>query len=398
MRAGRADRAHLPADAGSRQAGDGAELRRAAAAAGPDRTRQGARAASIIVPTGALLGLDAVAAAAEGNIHSVRMTTRKPPVGLAGAPYLVQARHLGRRAQRGQARVLRQRARSGRRLPGQRQCRGRAVARRHRAGPHHDRHLGRSGGRRAIATPSRSRPTARASRCRSRTSRRKIRRPAGSSRCRCWRRCASWPRRCGSGPSPYRSAGADARQSLKSSKPFQAGSTRIAAGLRRVDRRLDQLQRRDVARAIGKDRARRDAHDQLRADGRRAAADRRARTAAVPLTRSRFGLPCMAMNSRPTFGLTSEIAEALEHAVAVVVGKRQLARPGHAHEARHAALERAVRPALRVGGREEEIDRAFDERLVVGGERGAGRASPPAGRRCGGCRTGPAGADCRRDT
>jgi aspartate dehydrogenase len=44
----------------------------------------------IIVPTGALLGLDAVAAAAEGTIHSVKMTTRKPPVGLVGAPYLVK--------------------------------------------------------------------------------------------------------------------------------------------------------------------------------------------------------------------------------------------------------------------------------------------------------------------
>ena len=42
----------------------------------------------IIVPTGALLGLDAVTAAAEGEIRSVRMTTRKPPRGLAGAPYL----------------------------------------------------------------------------------------------------------------------------------------------------------------------------------------------------------------------------------------------------------------------------------------------------------------------
>jgi aspartate dehydrogenase len=44
----------------------------------------------ILVPTGALLGLDAVAAAAEGTIHSVRMTTRKPPNGLAGAPYLAK--------------------------------------------------------------------------------------------------------------------------------------------------------------------------------------------------------------------------------------------------------------------------------------------------------------------
>ncbi len=44
----------------------------------------------IVVPTGALLGLDAVTAAAEGTIHSVQMITRKPPKGLAGAPYLVQ--------------------------------------------------------------------------------------------------------------------------------------------------------------------------------------------------------------------------------------------------------------------------------------------------------------------
>ena len=46
----------------------------------------------IIVPSGALLGLDAVCAAAEGQIHSVQMTTRKPPKGLAGAPYLVENR------------------------------------------------------------------------------------------------------------------------------------------------------------------------------------------------------------------------------------------------------------------------------------------------------------------
>jgi aspartate dehydrogenase len=42
----------------------------------------------IIVPSGALLGLDAVQAAAQGNINSIRMITRKPPAGLAGAPYL----------------------------------------------------------------------------------------------------------------------------------------------------------------------------------------------------------------------------------------------------------------------------------------------------------------------
>lgn len=42
----------------------------------------------IQVPTGALLGLDAVIAAAEGQIHSVRMITRKPVKGLLGAPHL----------------------------------------------------------------------------------------------------------------------------------------------------------------------------------------------------------------------------------------------------------------------------------------------------------------------
>ena len=44
----------------------------------------------VLVPTGALLGLDAVCAAAEGTIESVRMITRKPPGGLAGAPHLLR--------------------------------------------------------------------------------------------------------------------------------------------------------------------------------------------------------------------------------------------------------------------------------------------------------------------
>ncbi len=47
----------------------------------------------IIVPTGALLGLDAVSAAAEGTINSVSMITHKPINGLIGAPYLA-ANHI----------------------------------------------------------------------------------------------------------------------------------------------------------------------------------------------------------------------------------------------------------------------------------------------------------------
>jgi aspartate dehydrogenase len=46
--------------------------------------------ARILVPTGALLGLDAVRAAAEGRLDSVTMVTRKPPRGLKGAPHVLE--------------------------------------------------------------------------------------------------------------------------------------------------------------------------------------------------------------------------------------------------------------------------------------------------------------------
>ena len=46
--------------------------------------------ARIVVPTGALLGLDAVRAAAEGEVSSVTIESRKHPRGWVGAPYLVQ--------------------------------------------------------------------------------------------------------------------------------------------------------------------------------------------------------------------------------------------------------------------------------------------------------------------
>ncbi len=53
-----------------------------------ERARQsGAR---IVIPSGALLGLDAMRAAAEGQVHSVRRVTRKPPTSLVGAPYLAE--------------------------------------------------------------------------------------------------------------------------------------------------------------------------------------------------------------------------------------------------------------------------------------------------------------------
>ena len=47
--------------------------------------REGGR---IHVPSGALAALDGVRAAAQGTIHGATIRTRKPPGGLAGAPYL----------------------------------------------------------------------------------------------------------------------------------------------------------------------------------------------------------------------------------------------------------------------------------------------------------------------
>jgi aspartate dehydrogenase len=46
----------------------------------------------ILVPSGAIAGLDGVKGAREGAITSVTMETRKPPRGLAGAPYIEERR------------------------------------------------------------------------------------------------------------------------------------------------------------------------------------------------------------------------------------------------------------------------------------------------------------------
>ena len=44
----------------------------------------------IYVPSGAIVGLDGVKGARIGTIESVTLTTRKPPKGLAGAPFVVE--------------------------------------------------------------------------------------------------------------------------------------------------------------------------------------------------------------------------------------------------------------------------------------------------------------------
>ncbi len=48
------------------------------------------KGAKIYLPSGALCGLDGVKSAMMANVRSVILTTRKPPAGLKGAPYIVE--------------------------------------------------------------------------------------------------------------------------------------------------------------------------------------------------------------------------------------------------------------------------------------------------------------------
>jgi aspartate dehydrogenase len=50
----------------------------------------GKKNCKIYLPSGAIAGLDGVKAASRGKIHSVVLTTRKPPSGLAQAPYVLE--------------------------------------------------------------------------------------------------------------------------------------------------------------------------------------------------------------------------------------------------------------------------------------------------------------------
>ena len=97
----------------------------------------------IVVPTGALLGLDAVIAAAEGTIHAVRMTTRQAAARTGRRAILGGTRHHAGWPDRSDARVRGHGAGGGAGLPGEPQRRRGAVARGHRPGPHPAGDLGR---------------------------------------------------------------------------------------------------------------------------------------------------------------------------------------------------------------------------------------------------------------
>src|ERR1700674_5098847 len=157
---------------------------------------------------------------------------------------------------------------------------------------------------------------------------------------------------------------------LEFREAFPGRFRKIAPGPRRIARFLGELHRRDVARAVGKDRARAYAYDQLRADRLReqgvVGADD---SASVHAQAARF-LEVDEEQAHP--GIDRDIAEALEHSVAVEIGESKLGGADHPYETRRAALERAIRPALSIRGRKEKVARAFDEILITLGELRAG--------------------------
>ena len=103
--------------------------------------------ARILVPTGGLIGLDAVRAAAEGTIRSVTMITRKPPNGLDGAPYLVE-RGISLKGLNTARKVFDGTAGEGARgFPQNVNVAAALMPRRHRAGKNAARNLGRPGAR-----------------------------------------------------------------------------------------------------------------------------------------------------------------------------------------------------------------------------------------------------------
>ena len=157
MRAGQDPRSDLPPDAHGRQAGDGAQLRRAAAAPATARARRGSMAARSSCRPARCSASTRWRRRPRATIHSVRMTTRKPPNGLAGAPLSRQAtasRSTGSTTAKLVFSGTAREAAAG--FPANVNVVAALVARRHRPGPHHDRHLGGPGDDAELSRRSRS--------------------------------------------------------------------------------------------------------------------------------------------------------------------------------------------------------------------------------------------------
>ncbi|MCL7411208.1 MAG: aspartate dehydrogenase [Methanosarcinaceae archaeon] len=48
------------------------------------------KACKVYLPSGAIVGLDGLKSAMSAEVYSITLTTQKPPLGLAGAPYIIQ--------------------------------------------------------------------------------------------------------------------------------------------------------------------------------------------------------------------------------------------------------------------------------------------------------------------
>src|SRR5687768_12932846 len=128
-----------------------------------------------------------------------------------------------------------------------------------------------------------------------------------------------------------------------------AGLRRLVARPRRIDRGLDKLETVDVARTVRENRLRLHPDDELRAleFGAHILEPRRAVHPEAPRLLE-------IEEEQADIRIDPDIAQAAEHAVAVVAWERQLVRRGNAHKTRQAALVGALRPAVLIRRGEEK--------------------------------------------
>src|ERR1043166_7670862 len=124
---------------------------------------------------------------------------------------------------------------------------------------------------------------------------------------------------------------------------------------------------RNVARTVWEDVDRSHAHQNLAAGhpGKQRIVEAEFGAAVYPQSTR---LLSKADEQEADLGIDAQIAQALEHSIAVVIRKNQKVGRGNAHKSRRAAYERAIRPAFGIGRRDEEERHAFDEILVRIGE------------------------------
>src|SRR4051812_9240774 len=120
---------------------------------------------------------------------------------------------------------------------------------------------------------------------------------------------------------------------------------RVLSADRHIDRRFDRAHRWNIAQAVRKDRARGNTNDELCTDGlgQQRIVVTHAGAAIDPQP------PWLVMHrdeQQADIGIGDDVAETLEHAVAVIVGECDLGRPGFWTKARGPPLNKKSRPAF----------------------------------------------------